>query len=56
MKRLNHISKNLYRFQEQTQATHALQVVFNLEFVNIDCFSFQRPVIVPLQTFLSQLV
>ena len=52
----NHISKNLYRFQEQTQAPHALQVVFNLEFTNIDCFSFQRPVIVPLQTFLSQLI
>jgi hypothetical protein len=52
----NHISKNLYRFQEQTQAPHAFQVVFNLEFENIDCFAYDRPVVVPLQTFLSQLI
>ncbi|MBS0350406.1 MAG: ATP-binding protein [Proteobacteria bacterium] len=52
----NHISKNLHRFQEQTQAPHALQVVFNLEYENIDCFSYHKPVVVPLITFLSQLI
>jgi uncharacterized protein len=52
----HHISQNLHRFQEQTGAPHALQVVFNLEFEDIDCFSYHKPVIVPLQTFLSQLI
>lgn len=50
------ISENLYRFQKQTNAEHALQVVFDLDYENIDCFSYKKPVIVPLKTFLSQLI
>lgn len=50
------ISKNLFSFQEKTQATHAFQVVLDLEFEDIDCFSYSKPVIVSLKTFLSQLI
>jgi hypothetical protein len=53
----NHsISKNLYHFQEVTGAEHALQVVFDMEYRDINCFSYNRPVMVPLITFLSQLI
>ncbi|MBU1629296.1 MAG: DUF4143 domain-containing protein, partial [Gammaproteobacteria bacterium] len=50
------ISKHLYKFQKQTGAPHAFQVVFDLEYVDKDCFSINDPVIVPVRTFLSQLV
>ena len=50
------ISKHLYRFQEQVQAPHAFQVIVDSEFVDVDCFSYNDPVIVPAKTFLSQLV
>lgn len=53
----NHsISPALYHFQQQCQAEHAFQVVFNREFVKQDCFQYHQPIIVPAQTFLSQLV
>ena len=50
------ISKALYTFQKQTGAKHAFQVSFGLDFVDVDCFSYKTPVIVPASTFLSQLV
>jgi len=50
------ISKNLFLFQKQTNALHAFQVVFDMEPVDQDCFSYREPVIVPVQTLLSQLV
>ena len=50
------ISKSLHHFQKQTSAPHAFQVVFDLPFVNQDCFLCRGPVIVPAMTFLSQLV
>jgi uncharacterized protein len=50
------ISKNLYRFKEVTGVTYAFQVVLDLPFVDVDCFSFEKPMIVPARTFLSQLV
>lgn len=43
------------RFQEQTNAGHAFQVVLNLPYENVDCFREARPVVVPARTFLSQL-
>lgn len=53
----NHsVSEHLYRFQEQVKAEHVLQVAFDLPYEEIDCFSYSKPVIVPLKTFLSQLV
>lgn len=50
------ISEHLYYFQQQTKAPHAFQLVFNLPYQEIDCFSYNQPVIVPAITFLSQLV
>lgn len=50
------MSQSLYRFQEQTKAKHAFQVVFNLDYVDKDCFEYTTPVVVPAMTFLSQLV
>ncbi len=50
------ISRDLYHFQQLTGAPHAFQVVFDSDYVDIDCFSRQQPVIVPAATFLSQLV
>ncbi len=46
------INDNLYRFQKDLKAAHAFQVVYDLEYVDADCFSHQNPVIVPAITFL----
>ena len=50
------LSKNLRTFQKQTGAKHAFQVVFNMDYVDKDCFAYEQPIIVPAQTLLSQLV
>lgn len=50
------LSKNLYHFQEQTQAKHAFQVAFDLPYVNKNCFEYKKPIIVPASSLLSQLV
>lgn len=49
------ISPYLELFQKQTLAKHAFQVTLNAEYEDIDCFSFDKPIIVPAITFLSQL-
>jgi predicted AAA+ superfamily ATPase len=50
------ISRHLYEFQKSLKAEHAFQVVMDLPYVQTDCFSFKRPIIVPARTFLSQLL
>ena len=50
------LSRSLLRFQDQTGVPIALQVAPDLDPIASDCFSFSRPVIVPLMSFLSQLV
>ena len=50
------ISPHLATFKEKTGADHGLQVAMDLDYVEGDCFSFSRPLIVPAKTFLSQLV
>ncbi|QDU72950.1 ATP-binding protein [Mucisphaera calidilacus] len=51
------LSPALAKFQKQTGAPYALQVVISLDYVNQDCFKKQgRPGVVPAQTFLSQLL
>lgn len=50
------LSKSLYHFQKQTKAKHAFQINANAPFVDRDCFEIKKPVIVPLKTFLSQLI
>jgi uncharacterized protein len=53
----NHgLSKALYHYQEMTKAPHAFQVVFDMEYINSDCFKALEPTIVPAKTFLSQLI
>ncbi len=50
------ISKDLFYFQKQTGAKHAFQATFSMDYVGVDCFSTNRPTIVPVRTLLSQLV
>lgn len=49
------ISEALYYFQEVTKAEHAFQVVIDMPYKDIDCFTYKIPVKVPALTFLSQL-
>jgi uncharacterized protein len=50
------LSPNLKTFQVQIEAQHVLQVVFDLPYVEVDCFDLKVPKIVPASTFLSQLI
>ncbi len=50
------VSKSLFHFQKETGAPHAFQVVFDLPYVEGDCFTLNQPMIVPASTFLSQLI
>lgn len=50
------MSQSLKHFHEELETEHAFQVSVDGEFVNKDCFSYNRPVIVSAKTFLSQLV
>lgn len=50
------ISKNLVYFQDKIKAKHAFQVVFDMDYIPRNCFKYTDPIIVPAQTFLTQLV
>ncbi len=50
------IDKNLLYFNTKTGAYHAFQVSFEMSYIDTDCFTINRPVIVPVTTLLSQLV
>jgi uncharacterized protein len=50
------ITDSLHYFKKILNAPFAFQAVFNKPFIDKDCFSETAPVIVPLQTLLSQLV
>ncbi|HVP12985.1 MAG TPA: AAA family ATPase [Phycisphaerae bacterium] len=51
------LSAAVARFQEQTKAPHAFQVVLDADYVAADCFAARRgPLVVPARTFLSQLL
>ena len=50
------LSAELGEFQKKTGAEHAFQVVVQANYVDVDCFSYTKPVIVPARTLLSQLV
>lgn len=49
------LSPWLAHFQGQTGAPHAFQAVLDLPFEAVDCFTADRPVVVPALTLLSQL-
>jgi len=42
--------------QQQVKAPYAFQVVFDMDPIVQDCFAYTNPMIVPVQTLLSQLV
>lgn len=50
------LSKSLLYFQNQVQAEHVFQIVFDLPYVDRDCFAIKKPIIVPARTILSQLI
>lgn len=50
------LSPALSHFQGQTGAPHAFQVVMDRPYIDVDCFSYTHPVVVPARTFLSQLI
>ncbi|MBN9564844.1 MAG: ATP-binding protein [Alphaproteobacteria bacterium] len=50
------VSKSLYYYAQELMVPHTFQVVFDMEYVDKDCFKYKEPIIVPAQTFLSQLV
>lgn len=52
-KRLNPV---ITHFNNQLNVPHVFQVVASLDYIDKDCFSLEKPMIVPLKTFLSQLV
>jgi hypothetical protein len=49
------LSPSLAHFQKQIGAPHAFQVVIHLPYEPADCFSTNRPTVVPARTLLSQL-
>lgn len=49
------LSANLVRFADELNVDHAMQVAIDADFVDKDCFSLDRPMIVPARTFLTQL-
>ena len=51
-----HLAPALAHFQAQTSAPHAFQVVLDLPFQKVDCFTATHPVVVPARTLLSQLL
>jgi predicted AAA+ superfamily ATPase len=50
------LSTALGDFKRLLSAPHALQVVIDLPYEDIDCFAVGTPAVVPARTFLSQLV
>lgn len=50
------LSKSLFQYQQETQAPHAFQVVFDKEYVEGNCFDYSEPTIVSVKSFLSQLI
>ncbi len=49
------LSPSLAYFQSKTKALHAFQVVTELPYEPVDCFTVRHPVVLPARTFLSQL-
>lgn len=50
------LSPALYRFLEETNASHAFQIAFDLPFIPKNCFEEKGPILVSAKTFLSQLI
>ncbi len=50
------IGPSLEYFKNLLQIDHAFQIDFDSPFIEKDCFKAKRPVRVPAETFLSQLI
>ena len=50
------LSESLIRFADKLNVPYAFQVVKDLPYENVDLFKYERPVIAPAITFLSQLL
>ena len=50
------LSPALAHFQAQIKAPHAFQAVLNLPYEASNCFTTDRPLVVPAKTLLSQLL
>ena len=50
------INSSLYKFQKQLNIKHAYQVAYDMPYIDKNCFELEQPIIVPMKTFLSQLV
>jgi predicted AAA+ superfamily ATPase len=50
------LSPQLEYFQKMIGAKHAFQVNCEMDYIDINCFEYEHPIIVPAKTFLSQLV
>lgn len=50
------LNPNLKYFQEQTKAPYAFQVAFDMDYVDFDFRDMKTPKILPVSTFLSQLI
>ncbi|MEM7055781.1 MAG: DUF4143 domain-containing protein, partial [Bacteroidota bacterium] len=50
------LSKNLAYFHNQLATKHAFQVAHNMPYIDKSCFDYTTPTVVPVSTFLSQLV
>jgi hypothetical protein len=50
------LSEQLAYFQQALDVPHAFQVVIDMEYIDMNCFHYKKPVIVPASTFLAQLV
>lgn len=47
---------SLIHFYDQLKTPHTFQVVADMPYIDKDCFALNKPMVVPLRTFLSQLV
>lgn len=50
------ISANLHYYWKQLNVAHAFQVVYEMKYVNKNCFDYNEPIVVSAATFLSQLI
>lgn len=50
------LSDNLLFFQEQLNAAHVFQLAYDLDYIDVDLFKFDRPKVVPMKSFLAQLI
>lgn len=51
-----HVSPHLKYFHQQLKPPHVCQLAYDMPYEAFDCFALKKPLIVPMRTFLSQLV